>query len=122
MALQQGGFLGGVGQRHVHNEHGQQIGLARIEAALEHMHIGQRGLSHAQCLSGQTAQGRQRMDAGRVQRLGAGGLLGIDSQAFHHGQGGQGEFEFGQADHGGSWTGQVGNRQFHGTNAGFHVW
>ena len=43
----------------------------------------------------------QGVDAGGVQRLCAGGLRGIHGQPLVNGQGGQGKFEFGQADHAG---------------------
>ena len=49
------------------NEHGQQIGLARIEAALEHYAHWPARPQPRPAPGGQAAQGRQRMDTGRVQ-------------------------------------------------------
>jgi hypothetical protein len=45
------------GQRHVHDVHGQQLGLARVEAALVHVQRGDGLRRDAQRLCGQGAQG-----------------------------------------------------------------
>jgi hypothetical protein len=51
------GFLPRIGQRHVHDVDRQQLGLAGVEAALEHLQIGDRLRGHTQRLRGQLRQG-----------------------------------------------------------------
>jgi hypothetical protein len=98
MACQQGGFLSGIGQRHVHDVHRQQLGLAGIEAAFVHMQVGDVRFGDAQRLGGQGLQGGQRVRGGQAVGLGFGRSVG--GAAFFDRQRGQGQFQFGQADHG----------------------
>jgi hypothetical protein len=84
--FQQGGFLRCVGQRQVHDVDGQQLGLARIEAALVHMHGGNGRLGNAQLARGQRMQGLQRQVFGMV--------LGVVLHLR------EGKLQFRDADHG----------------------
>ncbi len=79
---QQGAFLRGVGEGHIDDVHGQQLGLARVKAALVHMQRGDGLKGQPQGLGGQGAQ------------RGLGVLLGFQRQ------GGQGQAQFGEANHG----------------------
>ncbi len=82
MLGQQGRFARGVGEGQVDDVHRQQVGLARVKAALVHVHLGNVGRGDAQDLDGLGAQ--------RVQRV----LGGIG----RHGC--QRQLDFGKADHG----------------------
>ncbi len=84
--LQQCGFLALVGQRQVDDVDGQQLGLARIEAALVHVHGGNGLLGNAQLARGQGAQ--------RLQ----GQIFGVAVGVVLHRR--QGQFQFRDADHG----------------------
>jgi len=79
---QQHGFARRVGQGQVDDVDRQQVGLARIEAALVHVHAGNVGRGDAQDLDGLGAQRVQWMFGG-VGR-----------------HGGQRQLDFGKADHG----------------------
>lgn len=94
---EQGGFLPRVGQRHVDDVDREQVGLARIEAALEHVQVGDlRGLD-AQRGGGQGGQGVDGMRRGLPVDLGFG--RGVGGAAVFGRHGGQRQFEFGEADH-----------------------
>ena len=84
-------------QRHVHDKHGQQIGLARVKAALEDVQALDVVHRHAQRLRGHAGKRGQRVRRGAAVFVGftggVGGAPGIDRQ------GGQGEFEFGDSQH-----------------------
>ena len=98
MALQQRGLLTGIGQRHVHDVDRQQIGLARIEAAFEHLQLANSRWVDAQGLCGQA--GQRLHGVGRWQAVVVGFGRGVGGAAVFERHLGQRQFEFGDADHG----------------------
>ena len=95
---EQRGLLRRVGEREVDDVDRQQVGLAGVEAALEHPQFGDGGGRDAQHLRRQAGE---RVD--RVRRRGAVGLGfagGVGGAAFFERHLGQGKLEFGNADHG----------------------
>jgi hypothetical protein len=100
-AGQQGRLLGWVLQPDIDDEDRQQLRLACIETAFEHLQAGNGVGGDAQRLRAQAGQGSQRMGGWCPVGLSFGrrvsGATSLDRQ------GGQGQFEFGQANHGGSW-------------------
>ena len=95
---QQGRFALGLCERQVHDEHRQQLGLARVKATLEDIQGGDIAISNAQSLGCQLAQGRTRVGRRQAVLVGLGGR--IDGAALFNRQGRQWEFEFGNANHG----------------------
>ena len=95
----QGGFLRGVGQGDVDDVDRPQVGLAGVEAALEDLQVGDLRCVHAQGLGGQAAQGGLGVGRWRAVGVGLGG--GVGGAAGLERDLGQGQFEFGDADHGG---------------------
>ena len=94
---QQQGFLGGVGQRQVHNKHRQQFGLARVKAAFENLQLGNSVYRKAQGLGRHLAQGLHRVGWWGAVGLGFGGR--VDCAAAVYRQGRQGKFEFCKTNH-----------------------
>ena len=99
MSRQQRRLLGRIGQADVHDVDGQQVDLAGIEAAFEHFQAGQFGLLKPERRGSEAPQGGLRV--GWWQAVLVGFRLCIGGAGRVDRQGGQGEFEFGQADHGG---------------------
>ena len=95
---QQGRFALGLRERQVYDEHRQQLGLARVKAALEDIQGGDIAISHAQSLGRQLAQSCNGVGRGQAVLVSLGGR--IDGAALLNRQGGQREFEFGNANHG----------------------
>ena len=85
-ALQQDRFLRGLCQGHIDDVDRQQLGLARIKAALVHLQLGNGGGLQAQALGGQLAE-----------RL-LGRVFGVVVGVVGHRR--EGEFEFCNPDHG----------------------
>jgi hypothetical protein len=96
---EQGRFLRRVRQRQVHDVDGEQVGLAGVEAALEDLQVGDGGGVHTQGLRGQPRQGFGRVGRRLAVGVGFGGRVGGAAVFGRHL--GQGQFEFGNADHGG---------------------
>jgi len=97
--LQQHGLAFGLHEREVDDEDGQQFGFARIKAAFEDVQGSDVGGGNAQGFGGQFAQRGLGVRRGQPVFVGFGRR--INGAAFFDRQGGQGEFEFGNADHGG---------------------
>ena len=96
--LQQVCFGLRIGQGQVYDVHRQQVGLAGIKAALEHLQRGDVGGADAQGLGRQLAQGTEGVRRGQAVFIGLGSCIG---RATHlNRQGRKGEFEFGNSDHG----------------------
>ena len=87
-----------MGEGEVHNEHGQQVGFARIKAALEDLQCGDFGHGNAQGLRSQLTQGRLRVRRGQSVFVGFAG--GIGCTAHFDRKGREGQFEFRNTDHG----------------------
>ncbi len=100
MLRQQRGFLRRVVQRHIDGVHHQQRGAAGVKTALEDLQIGQCAVVwQTQRLGGQPAQGLDGVGQGGA--VGVGFARRVGSAQHIDRQGGQEEFEFGKADHGG---------------------
>jgi hypothetical protein len=88
-------------QRDIDDKDCQQLGLARVKTAFEHLQAGNGLGCDAQGLRAQVGQGGQGVGSGRP--VGLGLRWGVGGAARLDRQGGQGQFEFSQANHGGSW-------------------
>ncbi|MCY1369853.1 hypothetical protein D9M69_569100 [compost metagenome] len=87
-----------IGQRHVDDVHGQQLGLAGVETALEHVQVGDALGRDAQRLGGQQGEGLDRVRRRDAVFVGFGRRVGRAAVFGRHV--GQRELEFGESDHG----------------------
>ena len=95
---QQGRFPPRVGQGHIDDVHREQVGLARIEAALEDLQVGDLGGLDAQRGGGQPRQGLDGMRGRQPVEFGLG--RGVGGAAVFGWHGVQRQLEFGESDHG----------------------
>ena len=85
------------GERHIHDEHRQQIGLAGVKAAFENVQCLDVGHGHAQGLRSHAGQCRNRLRQRATVFVGFAGRVG--SAPHVHGQCRKREFEFGNSQH-----------------------
>ncbi|MCY1544951.1 hypothetical protein D9M68_808660 [compost metagenome] len=97
MRGEQGGFLRRVGQGQVDDVDREQVGLARVEAALEDVQVGDLRGVDAQGGGRETGEGVHRVRRRLPVDLGFGG--GVGGAAVFGRHLGQWQFEFGEADH-----------------------